>query len=57
MLNVIENLTEIMDFLSGHFGALNAFISGQKRGTWDSPLIGARGNHALTPPKRPILLH
>ena len=57
MLNAIENLTEIMDFLSGHFGALNAFISGQKRGTGDSPLIGAHADQPHHPPKRPILLH
>ena len=57
VLNAIENLPEIMDFSTGHFEAHNAFISGQKRGTWDPPLIGARGNQAHHPPKRPILLH
>ena len=46
MLNAIEALPEIMDLLTGQFGTLNAIVSGQKRGTWDSLLIGARPNQA-----------
>ena len=57
MLNAIKALPEIMDFLTGQFGTLNALVSGQKRGTWHAALIGARRNQPHHPPKRPILLH
>ena len=57
MLNAIEALPEIMNLLHGEFGALNAIDSGPKRDLRGTPLIGARGNQAYHPPKRPILLH